>query len=312
MHNKKIVIAGGSGFIGMQMAERWATENNVVILTRNNPDSANNSYGRTQDVANVLYAQWDGKTIGPWAQELEGCDLLINLAGRSVNCRYTDENKAEILNSRVDATKVLGVAVSKLQNPPALWINSSSSTIYRHAEDRPQDEFTGEIQDDFSVQVCKAWEQAFNSVQLPATRQVILRVAIVLGHGGVLVPYSRLARFGLGGRQGSGKQMFSWIHIEDLCRILEWVSEHSEATGVFNAAAPGPIPNQEFMSLLRRHYHMPIGLPAPKWLLKLAARVVGTETELLLKSRWVLPSRLLKMGFKFSYTALGGALKNVL
>jgi len=312
MTDKHIVIAGGSGFVGMQLAERWSTTNRVTILTRNLKGAANNSYRKKGNIAGVKMIQWDGRTMGDWAQDMEGCDLLINLSGKSVNCRYNAKNKAAVMNSRVDSTRILGDAVKQLKTPPKLWINGASTTIYRHAEDRPQDEYAGEIQNDFSVQVCKAWEKAFNEIELPATRKVVLRMAIVLGKGGVLVPYSRLAKFGLGGRQGNGNQMFSWVHIEDVARMIEWLYDHKEQSGTFNAAAPGPVHNYEFMQQLRKIYHIPFGLPAPKWLLEIAAFVIGTETELLLKSRWVLSTRFLNQGFSFKYAEVGDALRNLL
>ena len=311
MTGKHIVIAGGSGFIGMQMAVRWAKDNKVTILTRST-GAANNSYGSTANTTDVNMVKWDGKTIGDWVTSLEGCDLLINLAGRTVNCRYNEQNKAEVMNSRIDATRVLGAAVKQLLQPPALWINGGSTTIYRHAEDRPQDEFTGERPDDFSVQVCKRWEETFNEITLPHTRKAILRIAIVLGKGGVLVPYSRLARLGIGGRQGYGKQMFSWIHMEDLCMIVEWLYEHKEQTGTYNAAAPNPIPNATFMNAVRKVLRVPFGVPAPKWLLGMGAVVIGTQTELLLKSRWVVPTRLLQQGYQFKYIRVEDALGDLL
>lgn len=309
----KIVIAGGSGFMGSAMAARWASENSVTILSRQQRKGSNNSYLRQATrVSGVQYLYWDGQTLGPWAAALDGADLLINLTGKSVNCRYHAANRAAILNSRVTATSVLGAAVQQCVMPPALWVNASSATIYRHAEDRPQDEATGEQHNDFSVQVCKAWESTFNAITLPHTRKAILRSAIVLGRGGVLVPYARLARLGLGGPQGSGRQMFSWIHIVDVCRILEWLWDHPEQDGVFNASAPGPVTNTVFMHDVRKALGIPFGLPAPEGLLRLGGRIIGTEPELLLKSRWVLPSRLLAAGFDFSYPDLPAALHHLL
>jgi uncharacterized protein (TIGR01777 family) len=296
----------------MQLAERWTKDNKVTVLTRNVQGSADNTYGMKERVADVQMLPWDAKTLGDWTRGLEGCDLLLNLAGKTVNCRYNEKNKQEIMSSRVDATRVLGEAVKRLKQPPALWINGASTTIYRHADDRPQDEFTGEMESDFSVQVCKAWEAAFNAIEVPATRKVVLRMAIVLGEGGVLVPYSWLARLGVGGKHGNGRQMFSWVHIDDLCEIVEWLYENKEASGVYNAAAPGPVPNQQFMGMLRDIYKMPVGIPAPKWLLEIAAFIHGTETELLLKSRWVLPSRLLQEGYIFKHSKLQDALKDLL
>jgi hypothetical protein len=178
--------------------------------------------------------------------------------------------------------------------------------------DRAQDEATGEIENDFSVQVCKAWEQAFKDAATPHTRKAILRMAIVLGRGGVLVPYSRLARLGLGGPQGDGRQMFSWVHIDDLRGMIEWLLEHEEQSGIFNAAAPAPLPNHEFMRLLRSTLQVPLGIPAPAWLLKIAARIIGTETELLLKSRWVIPGRLQQQGFTFRYPTMHSALAGLM
>lgn len=311
LSNLRIVIAGGSGFIGTGMAQRWAASNNVTILTRGG-DSQNNSYKSTPLPASVRSLHWDGATLGEWASALDGADILINLAGKSVNCRYTARNKAEILSSRVDATRVLHDAVARAAHPPTLWINSSSATIYRQAEDRPQDEATGEMHSDFSVQVCKAWEETFFATQHSHTRQVALRTAIVLGHGGVLVPYTRLARFGLGGRQGSGRQMFSWIHIDDLCRIVEWLLENENAAGIYNAAAPGPITNAAFMTTIRSAVGASLGLPAPTILLKLGAALIGTESELLLKSRWVVPTRLLSEGFAFHFDDVRVALADLL
>jgi uncharacterized protein (TIGR01777 family) len=216
-HDKKIVIAGGTGYIGRAMAARWAADNEVVVLTRNAAGKADNTYGVHYEAGLVQYVHWDARHLGDWVPRLEGCDLLINLAGRSVNCRYTAANRQEIITSRVAATRLLGAALRQLKQPPALWINGASATIYRHADDRAQDEFTGEIEDDFSVQVCKAWEHAFAEAAVPGTRKAVLRMAIVLGKGGALVPYTRLVKCGLGGRHGSGKQMFSWIHETDLC-----------------------------------------------------------------------------------------------
>jgi uncharacterized protein (TIGR01777 family) len=311
MKDKKIVIAGGSGFIGQAMAQRWCADNEVIILTRGKAGEANNRYEGQTSIAAVQYEQWDGATMGDWAKALEGCDVLINLAGRSVNCRYNEANKAEILSSRIRSTAVLGKGVQECANPPKLWINGGSATIYPHATTSPRDESFTDFADDFSVQVCRAWEQAFNAISLERTRKVILRMAITIGEGGVIVPYRRLVMAGLGGAQGSGKQMFSWIHVEDLCRIVEWLQEHPKQEGVFNAAAPKPINNAAFMATLRKVLHVPFGLPAPAWLLRLGARIIGTETELILKSRWVLPGRLFKEGFRFQYADIEDALRHL-
>lgn len=317
MKNKKIVIAGGTGFIGEEMIKYWGKDNQLVILTRQLANTANNRNRyhslKEKDLLNVSFVKWDGKTTGEWVSELSGADIIINLAGKSVNCRYNQRNKEEILKSRTDSVKAIGEAIRQCRKPVPLWINASSATIYRHALDRPQDEFTGEIHDDFSVQVCKKWEHTLFEQSTPGTRKVALRMAITLGPGGVLIPYFNLLKFGLGGKQGSGKQLFSWVHIEDTCRMIEWIAEHeSLEDGVYNCSSPNPVPNREFMQTLRKLTGHRFGLPAYTWMLKLGAPIIGTETELVLKSRWVLPSKIIATGFRFKYPLLKDALETIL
>jgi uncharacterized protein len=316
MNNKKIIIAGGSGFIGEEFIKYFGKENQLIILTRNKANAANNrnefSALSKQDVQNTSYVHWDGVSIEEWAKELEDADLLINLSGKSVNCRYTEKNKAEIFSSRLLPTKALGTAISQLTNPPKLWINASSATIYRHATDRPQDEYTGEIENDFSVQVCKQWEETFYKQRTPFTRKIALRMAITLGPGGVMIPYFNLLKFALGGYQGNGKQMYSWVHIEDTCRMIEWCYEHKELEGTFNCSSPNPVTNKTFMSLLRKVTGYKIGLPAFEWMIKLGTAIIGTEAELVLKSRWVVPTKILETGFQFKYPQLEEALKDII
>ena len=316
MKNKKIILAGGTGFIGEELVKYFGRDNDIVILTRQvvNAKNNRNQYQSltTEDIQRAKYVQWNAKLADSWKDELEAADLLINLTGKTVNCRYTEKNKKEILESRVDAVQALGEAIRGCKQPPALWINASSATIYRHATDRPQDEYTGEIHDDFSVRVCKAWEQSFYEQQTPATRKVALRMAITLGPGGVMIPYFNLLKFGLGGKQGSGKQMYSWIHIEDTCRIIEWIEAHNQSEGTFNCASPNPVTNKAFMETLRKATGHKIGLPAFEWMLKLGAGLIGRETELVLKSRWVVPTRLLESGFHFKYPLLKEALEDII
>jgi uncharacterized protein (TIGR01777 family) len=317
MKNRKIVVAGGTGFIGQSILRYFGKENHIVILSRKSGNQHNNNARSTRllnatDGYNVTYWRWDGLHLEKhWAQEIDGCDLLINLAGKSVNCRYNARNKKEILDSRINSTNVLGEAVRLATAPPRLWINAGSATIYRHAEDKPQDEYTGEYHNDFSVQVCKLWEKAFFDQRTPFTRKVSLRLAITLGEGGVMIPYFNLLKFGLGGRQGSGKQMYSWIHIDDVCRAIEWMSEHHDLEGVFNCASPNPVNNEVFMRTLRDITNQRIGLPATAFILKIGAALIGTETELILKSRWVLPTKLLESGFRFKHGYLEEALKSI-
>lgn len=316
MTNKKIVIAGGSGFIGEELIRYFGMENDLVVLTRKLSESVNNrntyTHLKDNDLARTKYVKWDGESLGIWCAELDTADIVINLAGKSVNCRYTEKNKREIINSRVNSTKIIGKAIQQLSNPPKLWINSSSATIYRHATDKPQDEFTGEIKNDFSVEVCKQWEKAFVEMETPGTRKIALRMAITLGAGGVMLPYYNLLKFGLGGKQGNGKQMYSWIHIEDTCRIIDWLFEHKELEGIFNCSSPNPVTNKVFMNTLRNLTNTSFGLPAYKWMLKLGALIIGTETELVLKSRWVIPAKLLEAGFVFHYPEIKPALQNII
>lgn len=291
----KIVIAGGTGFVGKFLTQKFtASGYQVLIISR--------QHG---------HINWDKPSL--IIEALENADMLINLAGKSVDCRYNEKNKKEIYDSRIDTTNILGKAMLHCKNPPPLWINSSTATIYRHAEDRPMTESGGETGTGFSVNVATNWEKAFFGFKLPATRQVALRMAIVLGKsGGVIKPLKNLVRFGLGGKQGNGNQMFSWIHIEDLYRIISFIQEHGELSGVFNTAAPTPVSNKLLMQSIRKHMGIVFGLPAPSWLLKIGAIIIKTETELILKSRWVIPERLSAAGFQFQYPDMDTALKHIL
>lgn len=274
-----------------------------MILSRQ-PHSASDS---------VKYVQWDGTTLGQWAEELEGATAIINLAGRSVNCRYNEANKREIYASRLAATKVIGEAIARCTNPPKVWLNSSSATIYRHAEDRPMDEATGEVGEGFSVDVCQQWEQALANASTPHTRKVALRTAMVFGRGagGVFAAFHNIVKLGLGGTLGQGTQFVSWIHAEDFCRALDWILTHPELDGAINLASPQPIPNAEFMRIFREVCRQPIGLPASEWMLEIGAFFLRTETELLLKSRRVVPGRLLASGFQFTYPRFEEALREI-
>ncbi|PLS16247.1 TIGR01777 family protein [Bacillus sp. M6-12] len=292
---KKVVLAGGTGFIGDYFRQKFLNLGyDIKTISRQS-----------------AHISWNDKT--GIIEALEDAEILINLAGKSVNCRYNSKNKHEILKSRTETTEILGNAVLACQSPPHLWINSSTATIYRHAEDRPMTEKDGEIGTGFSVEVAKAWEKSFFSFALPNTRQIALRIAIVLGAGGgVMTPYKNLVRFGLGGKQGSGKQRFSWIHAEDLFRIVIFLHEKEHVSGVFNCSAPESVTNWELMSQIRKAMNVPVGLPSPKWLLETGAMFINTETELVLKSRWVKPDRLESEGFQFKYPKLKEALKEIL
>lgn len=316
MKNKKIILAGGTGFIGQEMAKYFSKENQIVVLSRQLQNAQNNRHHYTSlnqhDIQSIQFVKWDGKTSGEWIKELNGADLVINLAGKTVNCRYTQKNKKEIFDSRTDSVRAIGAAINQCTTPPKLWINASSATIYRHAEDRPQDEYSGKHGDGFSVQVCKLWEKTFYEQTTPATRKVALRMAITLGPGGVLIPYFNLLKFGLGGKQGSGKQMYSWVHIEDTSRMIEWIDTHTNIEGTFNCCSPNPVTNAAFMKSLRKATDHIIGLPAYEWILKLGASLIGTETELVLKSRWVMPTKIIESGFIFAYPFLEDAFADII
>lgn len=309
----RVVIGGSSGFMGQYLLPRLRDSGReVVTISRSNADIA---WGEQAAIDRAV----------------DGASLVIGLAGKSVNCRYTPENRAEIFRSRLETTAALSSAIAKAANPPALWANSSTATIYRHAEDRPMTESTGEIGTGFSVEVAKAWEKALFAEELPATRRVALRSAIVLGHGGVLGPLRNLARLGLGGAQHDGRwpvsaarraagtghfpgakrgrQRFSWVHVEDVARIIDFLEEHPELDGPVNAASPNPVDNAVFMATVREVLGARIGPPMPRWMLEIGAIGIRTETELILKSRWVLPQKLTAAGFEFRYPTLEAAIR---
>lgn len=316
MKNKKIILAGGTGFIGQELCNWFGKENGIVVLTRLLKNHDTNAFGennvRKEVAANIRYVKWDGINTGEWVKELDGADIVINLAGKSVNCRYNDKNKQEIFDSRTHTTTVIGTAIRQAVKPPALWINAASATIYPHADKEPRDESFTNFADDFSVQVCRLWEQTFYGQRTPFTRKVALRMAITLGAGGVMIPYFNLLKFGLGGKQGSGKQMYSWVHVADTCRIIEWLYEHNDMEGTYNCSSPGAVTNEEFMKTLRKVAGYKFGLPAAGWMLKIGAPMIGTETELVLKSRWVLPTKLLQAGFRFKYNSIEDAFKEII
>ncbi|MGD6833016.1 TIGR01777 family oxidoreductase [Sutcliffiella halmapala] len=293
--NKKVVLAGGTGFIGKYLENEFLQKGYEVKIISRQPQ----------------HISWDDKKGIIVA--IEGSEMLINLAGKSVDCRYNDHNKKVIMDSRTETTEILGKAILEALQPPELWINSSTATIYRHAEDRPMTEESGDIGTGFSVDVAKAWEESLFQFQLPKTRQIALRIAIVLGKdGGVMIPFKNLVKFGLGGVQGPGSQMFSWIHIEDVHQIILFLKKRKDLSGVFNCAAPNPISNREFMASLRQKMNRRIGLPSPEWLLEIGAVVIRTETELILKSRWVIPERLEQEGYTFQYEKINEALDEII
>jgi uncharacterized protein len=304
---RRIVLAGGNGQMGTLLARHFHGRGHQVVVL-----------ARSVQPAPWRVVRWDGSTLGDWTGELEHADVLINLAGRSVNCRYTAENRRAIKESRVQSTLLLAQAVGQLAHPPRLWMNASTATIYRHALDRAMDEDTGEIGGNergcpsswrFSIDVATSWEKAFFSASTPQTRKIALRSAMTMSpdRGGIFAELVRLVRLGLGGTAGTGKQFVSWIHDADFIRSIEFLTAHEEIDGPVNLAAPNPLPNRDFMRVLRKVWGTPVGLPAPRPLLELGAVFLRTETELILKSRRVVPGRLLRAGFEFQFPEWPGA-----
>jgi uncharacterized protein (TIGR01777 family) len=295
----KIVLPGGTGQVGTILTRTLtAAGHDVVVLTRS-------PAGQGQ-------VGWDGRTLGPWAAQIDGCDAVINLAGRSVSCRYTPANLRAMMDSRVDSARVVGEAIAAAARPPRVWLQMSTATIYAHRFDAPNDEATGVIGGAeldvpgywaYSVKIAKEWERAQERADTPATRKVALRAAMVMSpdRGGVFDVLLRLARLGLGGPVAGGGQYVSWVHERDFVRVTEYLIGRDDLAGPVNVAAPGTVPQREFMRELRAAWGMPVGLPATAWMAELGALALRSDTELLLKSRRVVPGRLLAAGFEFDF-----------
>jgi uncharacterized protein (TIGR01777 family) len=297
----RIVIPGGSGQVGQILARHFHAQGHAVTVLSRAPSAA-----PWQVVA------WDAQNRGDWVDVLDGSDVCINLTGRSVNCRYNAANRREIHESRVQSTRILNEVIAGLPNPPGVWLNSSTATIYRHALDRPMDETTGEYGGNeagapdtwnFSIAVAKGWEKAFFGTPTPRTRKVALRSAMTFSpdRGGVFDVFLSLVRHGLGGTQGSGKQFVSWVHDADFIRAVEFLIRRDDLSGAVNLASPNPLPNRDFMRTIREAWGMSFGLPAAKWMIEIGTFFMRTESELVLKSRQVVPGRLLGAGFEFEF-----------
>jgi uncharacterized protein (TIGR01777 family) len=297
----KIVIPGGSGQVGTLLARAFITDGHEVVVLSRNPKPA---------PWRIII--WDGETVGDWKREIDGADAVINLAGRSVNCRYSAKNRRLIKESRVKSTRAVGQAIAEAIRPPRVWLQASTATIYAHRYDAPNDEATGILGGSeanapdtwkFSYDVAYAWEQAAREAKVPQTRQVLLRSAMTMSpdRGGVLDVLLGLVRWGLGGTNGDGRQYVSWIHDQDFIRAIHWLIDHADLQGPVNLASPNPVPNAEFMRALRAASGIRFGLPAAKWMLEIGAFFMRTETELVLKSRRVVPGRLLQSGFVFQF-----------
>jgi uncharacterized protein (TIGR01777 family) len=307
---RKIILAGGSGFLGGALARHFsALDWEVVVLTRQ-------PRPRTDGVREV---SWNGDRIGAWSQELDGADAIVNLCGKSIDCRFTSANRKLLLESRTRPTLAIGEAIAQCKMPPRVWLNSSSASLYKHTFDTDMDEewtqgATPEAKDSFLIELIHQWEAAFNAVQTPRTRKVALRTTMVLGHGrnSVFPVLRRLTRLGLGGRMGSGRQFVAWIHIEDFCRAVEWAIGHEALSGPVNLAAPQPLPQAEMMRLFREACGIPFGLPAMAWMLEIGTFLLRKEAVLILKSHRVIPGKLLASNFTFRFPSFREALENLM
>lgn len=296
---KRIILAGGSGFVGQALSPvLLANGCHIVVLGR----------GAAHHEEGVEYLQWDGRTLGDWASAIDGAEAIVNLTGKNINCRHNAENRREIIRSRVASVRVLGEAIAQCATPPKVFVQASGIGYYgdtgNHAVDEDASRGT-----DFSAEVCRQWEGAFESLDLPATRKVVLRLGVVLGRTGSALPMlERLTRFFLGGTVGSGRQFISWIHVADTVRVFIAAIEQPEITGVFNATAPTPVTNSEFMRELRRVLHRPWSPPVPVPLARAGAWVMGTEGDLALLSNRCVPHRFSEHGFRFQFPNLRDAL----
>ena len=297
----RVVIPGGSGQVGVIVAGHFHKHGHDVTVLARNPKP---TPWRT--------LHWTGYERGPWVSSLDGADVVINLAGRNVNCRYNQVNRLAIKRSRVETTRLIGEVIAESAHPPRIWLNASTATIYRHALDRPMDEPHGELGGSepnvpetwrFSIDVATSWERAFFDAPTPRTRKIALRSALTLSpdRGGIFDVLLGLVRTGLGGASGSGRQYVSWIHYIDFLRAIDFLLANQELEGPVNLASPNPLPNRDFMRLLRKAWGVRVGLPATRWMLELGAIILRTETELVLKSRRVIPTRLIDAGFEFTF-----------
>jgi hypothetical protein len=299
----KIVIAGGTGQIGTILCRHFSAAGDEVVQLTRNP--------RAHSICRCV--KWDGKTLYDWTRELEGADVVINLAGKSVNCRYGKENRREILESRVDSVRAIRCALEKAKQPPRVWFQAATATIYAHRFDAANDELSGIIGGSepnapdtwrFSIEVAKAWEAAATeSRPLPNTRTVIMRSAMTMSpdRGGIFAHLLGVVRFAIGGPTAGGRQFVSWIHETDFVRAVRFLIDNEELSGVVNICSPNPLPNSEFMRELRRAWGTRFAFPTPRWMLEIGAFLMRTESELVLKSRRVVPTRLLQHGFKFEF-----------
>lgn len=302
MNTKRCVLAGGSGFLGTALADELVQKGyEVIVLTR----SPANVAGKVRQL------EWDGRVLGAWLEAIDGCEAVVNFTGKSVACRYTPENRQEIVSSRVDSVKVIAEAITRCKTPPKAWVQCGSLAIYGDAGERICDE-NAVPGDGFSPETCLLWEQTFESVIIPATRKVLLRIGFVLGQDkGALRTLAKLAKWGLGGSVGNGRQYISWLDAQDLNQMFLWGIERPEIKGVFNATSPNPVTNAQFMFDLRRALNRPWSPPVPAWAVRIGASLMGIEPELALTGRRCVPKRFQNHGFEFRYPVLREALEHL-
>ncbi len=296
-----IIIAGGTGFLGTALQNYLSHKGYLVKIITRNPKRKNEVY-------------WDAKSLNSsWITHLEKTTALINLTGKSINCRFTSKNKQAIINSRIAATTILGEAINRCENPPKIWMNSSTTSLYEESFATKRTEFSTELGTDFEAQVAKAWEAAFYKDSTPKTRKIVMRTAVILGkNGGAFPTLKKLTKLGLGGKQGSGKQKFSWMHLQDFTRAVGFLIDTKNASGAFNFCAPNPVSNANVMQELRKAMHLPIGIPSPKFAVQIGAFFMHNEPELILKSRNVIPFRLEQEGFIFKFPTIHLALQDLI
>ena len=309
----KVVVPGGSGRVGRILCRAFVGRGEeVVVLTRGEADRREG----------VRFVAWDGRTLDSWAAEIDGADAVVNLAGRDVNCRYNKSNLREMLDSRVDSTRIVGEAIAGAGKPPRVWLQASTATIYSHETDLAHDDVTGVLGGDepdlprqwkASVDIAKAWERTLAEADTPRTRQVAMRTAIVMSPdpGSPFRLILGLTRLGLGGWWGTGRQYVSWVHDRDLVRAVYWLLDHDDLSGAVNIASPGALPQRDFIREVRRAARVPISLPAAAWMLEIGTFAMRTETELILKSRRVTPRRIVESGFRFDVTDWSAAARDL-
>lgn len=298
---KKIVVAGANGFIGRHLVPTLAEKYEVVTLIR-----------REEKIPGGRNVLWDGKSQSAWSKELEGAFAVINLSGKSVNCRHNEQNKKIILDSRVESSEAIGRAIEACENPPSVWLNSSGISIYKETFDEPQNEGATEFDNDFLAEVTKEWEAACLKYA-PKTRKVLMRTSVILGlEDGSYPLIAKLTRLFAGGKQGSGKQHFSWMHVDDFCSVVKHtLLENDAINGPVNMCVPQSITNIEFMAAMRKAHHRPFGIPAPAFLLKIASTIIGTEASLVLKSAYIEPKVLEQNQASFQFPTIEAALKDL-